>query len=161
MGYSDLIDDVAIGWTRDFRHRKSGVNITKEVFDSWRCSILKDIELDNIILIHDNSDYRLDLINLLRLKYQLWLDIYAEKIEVSRDFPTSFILVNTVNKQNHWYTPKQFEKGTVMYYSGNGGHGSCNWLNGIPLWEDMKTVEGTSLIPSLQINYEFIEVFKT
>lgn len=161
MSYTDLIDDVVRGWSRDFRHRKSGIRITKDIFDIWRVGILKDIAQKNVVYINDAFEFKGDLINLFRLKYKLWLEFDSEKVVLFREFPTRFKLVETVNSHNHWYTPKQFDKGTVMYYSGSGGYGSCNWLKGIPLWEDMTIIEGTSIIPSLQINYEFIEVLNS
>jgi len=57
MSYTDLIDDVVIGWSRDFRHRKSGISITKDIFDIWRVSILKDIARNNVVYINDGFDF--------------------------------------------------------------------------------------------------------
>ena len=45
-----------------------------------------------------------------------------------------------------------------MYFlSNSGGYSSCNWLNGIPLWHNKGDVYEQGLIPSVQINYEFIK----
>jgi hypothetical protein len=41
-------------------------------------------------------------------------------------------------------------------YSVTPAYSSVNRMNGIPLWNNLKTIEGTELIPSVQINYDFI-----
>ena len=41
-------------------------------------------------------------------------------------------------------------------YSVTPAYSSANRMNGIPLWNSVKTIEGTELIPSVQINYDFI-----
>lgn len=54
MSYTDLIDDLVRGWSRDFRHSKSGISITKDIFDIWRVGIvyiLKNPAFPNLVKI--------------------------------------------------------------------------------------------------------------
>ena len=41
-----------------------------------------------------------------------------------------------------------------MYFRGDSS--LCNWMNGIPLWDDKEEVLEYGLKPSCQINYEYI-----
>ena len=42
-------------------------------------------------------------------------------------------------------------------YSVNSTYSMSNGLFGTSLWDDLNPIEGTDLIPSVQINYDFIE----
>ena len=41
-------------------------------------------------------------------------------------------------------------------YSVKPAYSSSNRMNGIPLWHNLETIEDTELIPSVQINYDYI-----
>ena len=44
-------------------------------------------------------------------------------------------------------------------YSVSPSYSSTNRMNGVPLWEDLETIKGTELIPSVQINYDYIAIY--
>ena len=93
-----------------------------------------------------------DLLFILRHEFNLWLEISEKEIEIYNNFPEKFILINDVDKTNHYHTPKSFSRGTIMYFFSNtGGYSSCNWLNGIPLWHNKDDVFEHGLRPSVQI----------
>ena len=45
-----------------------------------------------------------------------------------------------------------------MYFSNSSSYSSCNWLNGIPLWDNKDQVVIEGLKPSFQVNYEYVKV---
>jgi hypothetical protein len=96
------------------------------------------------------------LLIILRCHFKLWIEHTNSQITIFKHFPKKFIIVKEVNKENHWFTPEIFEKGTILYFTENN-FGTANLLNGIPLSKSLKSIEGTNIIPSTQINYEFIE----
>ena len=69
------------------------------------------------------------------------------------------LVIKEVNKSNHHFTPKTFAKGTIMY-SVSSAYSSSNGLSGTSLWDSLNPIEGTDLIPSIQINYDFIKPIK-
>ena len=97
-----------------------------------------------------------DLLFLLRYHFRLWITIKEQTITIYKNFPTQFKIIKEVNKTNHLFTPKTFEVGQILYFK-NHGYSSVNWLNGIPLAESLTLIEGTEIIPTTQINYDFIE----
>ena len=50
---------------------------------------------------------------------------------------------------------KPFYKGQILYYI-DSSNSNCNRLRGIPLWDNLDQVEGTNIIPSVQINFNYI-----
>ena len=48
-----------------------------------------------------------------------------------------------------------FKKGKIIY-SVIGSYSSANRMVGVPLWKNQEPIEGTDLIPGVQINYGFI-----
>ena len=95
---------------------------------------------------------------LLGYGYNLWVEVCNDQIEIFNEFPKEFKIVKEVNQSNHPFTPKKFKEGTILYYFASGGRGytSCNWLNGIPLWDNLDDKYELGLRPSVQINYEHI-----
>ena len=91
----------------------------------------------------------------MRSFFSLYVEVNTSSIEVFKNFPKKFILLKEVNKSNHHFTPKTFPKGTIMY-SVKPAYSSSNRMNGIPLWHNLETIEDTELIPSVQINYDYI-----
>ena len=41
-------------------------------------------------------------------------------------------------------------------YSISPSYSSANRMNGVPLWDNLETIEDTELIPSVQIDYDYI-----
>jgi hypothetical protein len=97
-----------------------------------------------------------DLLFLFRYHFRLWITIDNSSITVFRNIPLRFKIIKEVNRENHWFVPKTFEVGQIMYFKSHG-YSSANWLNGIPLAESLTTVKNTDIIPTTQINYGFIE----
>lgn len=96
------------------------------------------------------------VIFLLRLHFRQWIEVEGFNITVYKDFPQQFEVIKEVNKYNHYFTPRTFVVGEVLFYS-NSVYGSCNFLNGIPLAESLEPVEGTTIIATTQINYGYIK----
>ena len=106
-----------------------------------------------------NAEDSDELLIILRCHFKLWIETTSSQITIFKHFPKKFIIVKEVNKENHWFTPETFEKGTILYYTENN-FGTANLLNGIPLSKSLITIEGTNIIPSTQINYEYIVQFQ-
>ena len=98
---------------------------------------------------------RQKILFLLRVYFGLWIEIDKNQIKIFKRFPEKFKIIKEVNKSNHYFTPKVFLKGTIMY-SVKAAYSSANKMNGVTLWDNLKTVEGTKIVPSVQINYEYI-----
>jgi hypothetical protein len=95
-----------------------------------------------------------NLLFILRYHYRLWIEVWNNQIEIFKEFPQEFQIIKEVNKSNHPYIDNTLKVGTIMYFRGDSS--LCNWLNGIPLWDDKKEVLEYGLKPSYQINYEYI-----
>ena len=138
--------------------RKLKYEITKDrlnyLFDEYFLQITDEAHYQSFFFRDDDLPA---LMVILRYHFRLWIefDEYHNFIRVYKTFPSKFKLIKEVNKQNHWFTPKVFKKGAIMHYTDNS-YGTANRMNGIPLSEDLKTIEGTELIPTTQINYEYI-----
>ena len=98
------------------------------------------------------------LVFVLRWYYHLWIKINDNSIEIFHSFPKKFEIIKEVNKSNHFHTPKTFKTGTIMYFN-SSAYSSCNWLNGIPLWDNPDEELELGLKPSCQINYSYISVY--
>lgn len=96
------------------------------------------------------------VIFLLRVHFRQWIEVEGVTIKVYKDFPQQFEVIKEVNKYNHFFTPRTFLVGEVLFYR-NSVYGSCNFLNGIPLAESLEPVEGTTIIATTQINYGYIK----
>ena len=92
------------------------------------------------------------------MKYSLLklsLTYRRDGIFINNSFPEKFTLTKEVNKSNHYFTPGIFKKGKIIY-SVIGSYSSANRMVGVPLWKNQEPIEGTDLIPGVQINYGFI-----
>ena len=83
-----------------------------------------------------------DLLFLLRYHFRLWITIDDLTIIIYKYFPTRFKIIQQVDTTNHWFTPKSFKVGQIMYFN-NHGYSSANWLNGIPLAESLTPINET------------------
>jgi hypothetical protein len=100
-----------------------------------------------------------DLLYLFRVYFKMYVELNDNLMTVYEEFPKCFKILKEVNKKNHTHTPKTFVKNTIMYFSTNL-YGTTNYLNGIPLAESLEPVQGTNIIPSTQINYQYIKPHK-
>jgi hypothetical protein len=100
-----------------------------------------------------------DLLFLFRVYFKFYVELNDNLMTVYEEFPKCFKILKEVNKKNHRHTPKTFVKNTIMYLSTNV-YGTTNYLNGIPLAESLEPVQGTDIIPTTQINYQYIKPHK-
>ena len=146
--------DTINGIRRNIKSRKVGKSITPEEFSILVKSYFLNLpEVVNYKFTFKEFD-RENLLFILRYHYRLWIEVWNNQIEIFKVFPKEFQIIKDVNKSNHPYTNKKLKVGTVMYFRGDSS--LCNWLNGIPLWDDKEEILEYGLIPSCQINYEYI-----
>ena len=157
MNFNRLITDSKEGLKRNISSRRENISITIEEFSFISRKYFKNIKKQTNLVIEPNEKDKEKLIFILRWYYNLWIDINKDNIEVYSFFPKGFEIISEVNKLNHPHTKKTFKRGTKMYFN-NSGYSSCNWLKGIPLWDnkDEEVIEG--LKPSCQINYQYVKV---
>ncbi|MDM9630246.1 hypothetical protein [Robiginitalea aurantiaca] len=106
----------------------------------------------------ESTDFE-QIVYLLRVHFQLWIEIDGYQITIYQDFPERFRIIKDVDTENHPHTPISIPKGTIMELSENA-YGVVNYSNGIPLTGKILTeAEGVTIAqnPFLQINYPFIE----
>ena len=106
--------------------------------------------------IRESKEDKDIVIFLLRVHFMQWIEVEGFNITLYKDFPQQFEVIKEVNKYNHYFTPRTFVVGEVLFY-GISVYGSCNYLNGIPLAESLEPVEGTTIIATTQINYGYIK----
>ena len=159
MSFIRLVKDSKKGLKRKISSRREKIIVSVEEFNKLSKKYFNKIkEGENFIFEFDEKDKE-TLMFVLRWYYNLWIDIKENSIEVYSYFPKEYEIVSDVNKLNHPHTTKTFKKGTKMFFN-SMAYSSCNWLNGIPLWDikDEEVVE--SLNPSCQINYNYIKLKK-
>lgn len=127
-------------------------NRINELYDKYFNKI--NLEENSYTFNYHNKDLE-DLLFMLRCHFKLWIEYSTTKITIYKHFPKQFKIIKKVTKENHWFTPEVFKKGTILFYT-ESNYGTVNLLNGIPLSKSLKPIEGTNIIPSTQINYEFI-----
>jgi len=159
MNFNRLIKDSKEGLKRKISSRRERISVSVDEFNNLSKKYFNQIiEGENLIIYHDKKDKEI-LVFILRWYYNLWVDINEDFIEVYSCFPKVFKIVSEVNKLNHPYSPRTFEKGTIMYYS-SSSYSMCNWLKGIPLWDNKNDEVIEGLQPSCQVNYDYIESIK-
>ena len=161
MNFNRLVTDLKEGLKRNISSRRENTSITVEEFSFISRKYFKNIKKQTNLVIEPEGKDKEKLIFILRWYYNLWIDINEDNIEVYSFFPKEFEVISEVNKLNHPHTPKTFEKGTKMYFSNSSSYSSCNWLKGIPLWNNNDEVVIEGLKPSCQINYDFIKVINS
>ena len=158
MSYLKFRESCLKGIKRDIKSRRERKKISPDKFYIIVERYFNDLPPNKNFKFKCNQNDLDDLLFILRYEFNLWLEISEKEIEIYNNFPEKFILINDVDKTNHYHTPKNFSKGTIMYFlSKSGGYSSCNWLNGIPLWHNKDDVYEHELSPSVQINYDFIK----
>lgn len=160
MKFNRLIDDSKGELKKNISSRRENISVTFQEFNTISKKYFNNVNKDKNLIIKFDKDDKETLVFVLRWYYNLWIDLKKDYIEVYSSFPKEFEIVSEVNKLNHPHTPKTFEKGTKMFYN-SSNYSSCNWLKGIPLWDnkDEEVVEG--LKPSCQINYNFVKSILT
>ena len=154
-GFKNFVNDSENGISRNIKSRKEKKIITPDEFSILVKSYFLNLpETGNFKFTFKEFD-RDNLLFILRFHYRLWIEVCNNQIEIFRIFPEKFQIIKEVNKSNHPFTPKTFKEETVMYFRGDSS--LCNWLNGIPLWDDKEEVLEYDLKPSCQINYDFIQ----
>ena len=153
--------------SRPYNERKGFIQKRKQPFSisNERINELYDRYFPIIQSNHQSISFKVklkdfdEIVYLLRVHFELWIEIKGNIITIFKDFPERFRLIEEVNVKNHWFTPNTFLKGTILYY-GLDHYSVCNRTNGIPLSEEPFTKELGRIRPVVQINYEFIEVFR-
>jgi len=160
MKFNRLIDDSKGELKKNISSRRENISVTFQEFNTISKKYFNNVSKDKNLIIKFDKDDKETLVFVLRWYYNLWIDLKKDDIEVYSSFPKEFEIVSEVNKLNHPHTPKTFEKGTKMFYN-SSSYSSCNWLKGIPLWDNEyeEVVEG--LKPSCQINYNFVKSILT
>ena len=157
MKFNRLIDDSKGELKKNISSRRENISVTFQEFNTISKKYFNNVSKDKNLIIKFDKDDKETLVFVLRWYYNLWIDLKKDDIEVYSSFPKEFEIVSEVNKLNHPHTPKTFEKGTKMFYN-SSNYSSCNWLKGIPLWNNNDEVVIEGLKPSCQINYDFIKI---
>jgi hypothetical protein len=110
---------------------------------------------ENCYTLAYNEEDMNELLVLLRCHFKLWIEYTNIQITIYKHFPIKFKIISEVNKENHWFTPEVFKIGTILFYAENN-YGTVNLLKGIPLSRTLTPIKGTDIVPSMQINYEFL-----
>jgi hypothetical protein len=154
MTYDLFVKTCREGLRKTLRSRKINHLITPDRFDCLNKKYFEGIKPEyNFRFISDKNDFT-DLLFILRYGYRLWIDIIDYHIEIYHFLPKEYYIVKDVNITNHPHVPKSFPKGQKMYLS-DDLYNTCNWINGIPLWDKPK--KRTGLSESCQINYDYIK----
>lgn len=154
MGFNSFIKDLKNGVKRKLKSRKEGIEISPEELAHFGRKYFSAIKADENFRFTCEEEDLNHILFILRWWYHLWLEIDKNDIIIHANFPAEFIITREVNKSNHRHTPKVFKEGTIMYHLQNSG--TCNWMNGIPLWDDPDEKYIYDLRPTCQINYDFI-----
>ena len=154
MSFEKFISCVNNGLKRDIKSRRLKMKVSVEEFSELAKKYFNNLNDNNYKFIVDDDDKN-NVLFILRSFFSLYVEVNKSSVKVFKNFPKKFILLKEVNKSNHHFTPKTFPKGTTMY-SVVPAYSSTNRMNGIPLWHNLETIEDTELIPSVQINYDYI-----
>tara|TARA_B100000925_G_C21941901_1_gene444999 strand:+ start:615 stop:1094 length:480 start_codon:yes stop_codon:yes gene_type:complete len=159
MNFNKLITDSKEGLKRNIFSRREKKLVSVEEFDFLSKKYFNQIKENKNLIIHFDKKDKETLVFILRWYYNLWIDVDKYNVKIYFYFPEEFEIIKEVNKVNHPHTPKNFQKGTKMYYN-SSIYSYCNWLKGIPLWDNKDEEVGEGLKPSCQVNYNFIKRLK-
>ena len=156
MEFNSFFDSIQAGLKKDIKSRRLNMKISVKEFNELSKKYFKNLndKADRFTFTVEKMDKN-NILFILRSYFNLYVEVKKNSIEVFKNFPKKFILLKEVNKSNHYFTTKVFLKGTIMY-SVKAAYSSANKMNGVTLWDNLKTVEGTKIVPSVQINYEYI-----
>ena len=159
MSFENFFKCVNDGIKRDIKSRRLKMKVSVDEFSAFSKKYFKNINDKDLSFkfvvgeVDKNS-----ILFVLRSFFNMYVEIKENSIIVFKNFPKKFILLKEVNKSNHYFTPRTFKKGTIMY-SISPSYSSTNRMNGVPLWDSLETIEETELIPSVQINYDYIKPY--
>ena len=159
MSFENFFKCVNDGIKRDIKSRRLKMKVSVDEFSTFSNKYFKNINDKDLSFkfvvgeVDKNS-----ILFVLRSFFNMYVEIKENSIIVFKNFPKKFILLKEVNKSNHYFTPRTFKKGTIMY-SISPSYSSVNRMNGVPLWDSLETIEETELIPSVQINYDYIKPY--
>ena len=156
MSYNKFKISIEKGLNHNIKSRKLNIEITVEEFKIFTNKYFNHIEekKEYSVIKIDKPDVE-KVLFLLRVYHGLWVEVSENEIKVYKVFPKKFKIIKEVNKLNNCYTPKTFKTNTIMYPI-KSSYGTTNKMNGISLWDNLDYIEGTELVPSVQINYDHI-----
>ena len=159
MSFENFIKCVNDGIKRDIKSRRLKMKVSVDEFSAFSKKYFKNINDKDLSFkfVIDEVDKN-SILFILRSFFNMYVEVKENSIIVFKNFPKKFILLKEVNKSNHHFTPRTFKKGTIMY-SISPSYSSTNRMNGVPLWDSLETINDTELIPSVQINYDYIKPY--
>ena len=159
MSFENFFKCVNDGIKRDIKSRRLKMKVSVDEFSAFSKKYFKNINDKDLSFkfVLDEVDKN-SILFILRSFFNMYVEVKENSIIVFKNFPKKFILLKEVNKSNHHFTPRTFKKGTIMY-SISPSYSSANRMNGVPLWDSLETIEETELIPSVQINYDYIKPY--
>ena len=156
MSFEEFYDCINNGLKRDIKSRRLKMRVSVDEFSSLSNKYFKNINDKDLTFKFIVEEFdKMNILFVLRSFFRMYVEIRENSVVVFKNFPKKFILLKEVNKSNHHFTPKTFSKGTIMY-SISPSYSSANRMNGVPLWDNLETIEDTELIPSVQIDYDYI-----
>ena len=156
MSFEKFVNCANLGIKRNLKSRKIGISVSISEFNKLSDEYFKKINgQEESFKIEVEKEDLNSVLFILRACFNLWVEQIDKNIILHKKFPEKFRLIKEVNKTNHPFTPKVFPKGTVMY-SVNSAYGVSNSMVGTALWDNKNKIEGTELIPSIQINFDYI-----
>lgn len=156
MSFEEFYNCVNTGIRRDIKSRRLKIRVSVEEFSTFSKKYFKNLNNDDLTFkIIVNIEDEEKILFILRSFFILYVELKKSHILVYKNFPKKFILLKDINKSNHHFTPKTFKEGTIMYTI-SPSYSTINRMNGVPLWDNLGTIEGTELVPSVQINYNYI-----
>ena len=159
MSFQEFYKCVNNGIKRDIKSRRLKMRVSVDEFSVLSEKYFKNLNDDDLTFkIVVNEGDKNTILFILRSFFNLYVELKKSHILVYKNFPNKFILLKEVNKSNHHFTPRTFKKGTIMY-SISPSYSSANRMNGVPLWDSLETINDTELIPSVQINYDYIKPY--
>jgi len=159
MSFENFFKCVNDGIKRDIKSRRLKMKVSVDEFRAFSRKYFKNINDKGLSFkfVIDEVDKN-SILFVLRSFFNMYVEVKENSVVVFKNFPRKFILLKEVNKSNHHFTPRTFKKGTIMY-SISPSYSSANRMNGVPLWDSLETIKDTELIPSVQINYDYIKPY--
>ena len=156
MSFEEFYDCINNGLKRDIKSRRLKMRVSVDEFSALSNKYFKNINDKDLTFKFIVEEFdKMNILFVLRSFFRMYVEIRENSVVVFKNFPKKFVLLKEVNKSNHHFTPKTFLKGTIMY-SISPSYSSANRMNGVPLWDNLETIEDTELIPSVQIDYDYI-----
>ena len=156
MSFEKFCNCVNNGINRDIKSRRLKMRVSIKEFSTFSKKYFKNLNDDDLIIkiVVKKEDEKIILF-ILRSFFSLYVELKKGHMLVYKNFPKKFIILKDINKSNHHFTPKTIKEGTIMYTI-SPSYSTVNRMNGVPLWDNLETIEGTEHVPSVQINYNYI-----